>query len=680
MGGLACATCGTENPEQARFCMSCGNALERRCPSCNEPAPPEARFCMSCGASLGGPAPAPAGTPGPAGLPEERRQVTVLFADLSGYTAVAERMDPEAVKTLVERALRRLGDEVGRYGGTVDKYIGDNVMALFGAPVAHEDDAERAVRAALGMQGAMGEINDALPEGISFALRVGINTGEVLAGAVGDGYTVVGDTVNVASRLQSAGSPGAITVGERTFRATVDAIHYEELEPLDLKGKAEPVPAWRAVGLKSAHALGRIAAKREAPLVGRDYEVGTLASLHERVVREGRPHLVTLVGEAGVGKSRLLREFERHVILRAATLRTGRCLPYGSGPRLLGAGRGDPRGVRGGGRRLLGGGLGQARLLRRGAAGRHRRGGDRARRAQGGADRPVDRPRAARRAAAPVCRRPRAAARGIPLRAAGRRGGDGPPPPAGAGLRGHPLGRRRHARRDRAPRAVGPGAADAALPRARRAARAAHQLGWRPAKRHAAVPRAADPAGHPGARLLAAQRGPPRPRAPAGGGRAIRRQPVLRRGDGPARGGGRPDRPRGAAGQRPGRAGRAARRPRAVRAAPRAAGGGRRPDLLGELAGHPGPAGEPRPRGRADRAAGEGHPRPGRRGPPARGARAGLQARPDPRRGVQDAAQGGAIAEALRGRPLHRGARRRPHRRGGGAAGGALRPRGFAGA
>ena len=257
--------------------------------------------------------------------------MTVLFADLSGYTAVAERMDPEAVKTLVERALRRLGDEVGRYGGTVDKYIGDNVMALFGAPVAHEDDAERAVRAALGMQGAMGEINDALPEGTSFALRVGINTGEVLAGAVGDGYTVVGDTVNVASRLQSAGSAGAITVGERTVRATVDAIHYEELEPFDLKGKAEPVPAWRAVGLKSAHALGRIAPKREAPLVGRDYELGTLASLHERVVREGRPHLVTLVGEAGVGKSRLLREFERHVILRAATLRTGRCLPYGSG-------------------------------------------------------------------------------------------------------------------------------------------------------------------------------------------------------------------------------------------------------------------------------------------------------------------------------------------------------------
>ena len=126
--------------------------------------------------------------------------MTVLFADLSGYTAIAERMDPEAVKTLVDGALHRLGEEVERYGGTVDKYIGDNVMALFGAPVAHEDDAERAVRAGLGMQAAMSEVNDRLPEEVHFDLRVGINTGEVLAGAVGRAYTVMGDTVNVAAR------------------------------------------------------------------------------------------------------------------------------------------------------------------------------------------------------------------------------------------------------------------------------------------------------------------------------------------------------------------------------------------------------------------------------------------------------------------------------------------------
>src|SRR5215212_7343069 len=150
-----CNSCGAANPAEAKFCMSCGGQLERTCPQCGTPAPPAAKFCMSCGSSLGaapGQAPAPAvaaPTPppaAPAAPADERRQVTVLFADLSGYTAVSERMDPESVKQLVEGVLRRLGEEVTRYGGTVDKYIGDNVMAVFGAPVAHEDDEERAVR------------------------------------------------------------------------------------------------------------------------------------------------------------------------------------------------------------------------------------------------------------------------------------------------------------------------------------------------------------------------------------------------------------------------------------------------------------------------------------------------------------------------------------------------------
>ena len=261
---MNCASCGTENPAGARFCMNCGNALERRCPNCGTPAPPEARFCMNCGATLDGPAtpatPPSASRPATAAIPpEERRQVTVLFADLSGYTAFAERMDPEDVKSLVDRALLRLGEEVQRYGGTVDKYIGDNVMALFGAPVAHEDDAERAVRAGLGMQDAMAEVNAGLPAGAHFALRVGMNTGEVLAGAVGEAYTVVGDTVNVASRLQTAARPGSVTVGERTMRATDAAVEYTALEPLELKGKAERVPAWEAVGLIAEHSVRRVA-------------------------------------------------------------------------------------------------------------------------------------------------------------------------------------------------------------------------------------------------------------------------------------------------------------------------------------------------------------------------------------------------------------------------------------
>jgi predicted ATPase/class 3 adenylate cyclase len=310
--------------------MQCGRPLERVCGACGSPAPPEARFCMSCGAPLEvEAAPVRAGQD----LPEERRQVTVLFADLSGYTAVAERMDPEAVKALVDRALMRLGREVAAHGGTVDKYIGDNVMAIFGAPVAHEDDAERAVRAGLSMQAAMSEVNAGLPTAVDFDLRVGVNTGEVLAGAVGDNYTVVGDTVNVAARLQSAARPGSVTVGERTMRATREAVRYEPLAALALKGKSEPVPAWEALGVMAEQPLGRAAPARESPLIGREQELSTLEAIYSRVRREGTPHLVTLVGEAGVGKSRLLRELERSLAARpdAPTFYTGRCLPYGSG-------------------------------------------------------------------------------------------------------------------------------------------------------------------------------------------------------------------------------------------------------------------------------------------------------------------------------------------------------------
>jgi class 3 adenylate cyclase/tetratricopeptide (TPR) repeat protein len=341
MAGTACPSCATENPATARFCMACGTALPRACPSCGEAAPGEARFCMNCGASLEA-ITTPAAPPGPTVptpvrpplLSEERRQVTVLFADVSGYTAMSERMDPEDVKGLIDRCLRRLGDEVDRYGGTVDKYIGDNVMAIFGAPVAHEDDAERAVRAGLGMQAAMDEINADIagPYDVSLALRVGVNTGEVIAGAMGESYTVIGDTVNVAARLQAAAQPGSVTVGARTYRATRDAISYEELEPLTLKGKAEPVSAWDATGALAAAPSRRALPAREAPLVGRDDELALLQSIYGRVVRESRPHLVTLVGQAGVGKSRLLREYELALAGTdpVPTFRQGRCLPYGS--------------------------------------------------------------------------------------------------------------------------------------------------------------------------------------------------------------------------------------------------------------------------------------------------------------------------------------------------------------
>ncbi len=191
--------------------MSCGSSFAATCPTCGAEVPAGAKFCIECGTALGGPAPTAAEPP-----PEERRQATVLFADLSGYTAVSERVDPERMKALIDRSLRRLGVEVERHGGSIDKFIGDNVMGVFGAPVAHEDDPERAVRAGLAMQAAMAEINERIESdlGESFSLRVGINSGEVLAGRVGDGYTVIGDSVNVAARLQAASTPGTVIVGE----------------------------------------------------------------------------------------------------------------------------------------------------------------------------------------------------------------------------------------------------------------------------------------------------------------------------------------------------------------------------------------------------------------------------------------------------------------------------------
>ena len=312
--------------------MSCGSSLARSCPSCGAETPAQARFCMVCGAALdatgAGAAAAADGDPS-----EERRTVTVLFADLSGYTAVAERLDHETVKALTERCLTRLGAEVERFGGRVDKFIGDNVMAVFGAPVAHEDDPERAVRAALAMQAAMAELNRGIaPEfGFELPLRIGVNSGEVLAGRVGDAYTVMGDAVNVAARLQAAAPAGAILVGERTRRSSEAAIRYEQLAPLELRGKAEPVDAWRVVALRDRdEPAERVGAR--APLVGRQAELAQLETMFDRAVRDGAPHLVTVVGQAGVGKSRLLLEFERRLHEREAPTRLlrGRCLAFGS--------------------------------------------------------------------------------------------------------------------------------------------------------------------------------------------------------------------------------------------------------------------------------------------------------------------------------------------------------------
>ncbi len=303
--------------------------------------------CRSCGASLGADARfcAACGTPVAAGLnvtqesPEigrERKVATMVFADLVGFTSLNESSDPELVQALVTRAFDRLSAEVARYEGTVEKFAGDAMLAVFGVPTAHEDDAERAARAALEMQSAMGELAAELRgEGRQeLALRIGIETGEVLVDlgrATGERDRIVtGDAVNTAARLQQVALPGAIVVGPFTYAATRDVVEYEELPPTALKGKALPVAAWRAVAVKARRGGVRPSLGIEAPLIGREEEISLIKEAVRRTVSDRRPHLVTVIGSAGVGKSRLTWELEKYLDGLPDTFywRKGRCLAY----------------------------------------------------------------------------------------------------------------------------------------------------------------------------------------------------------------------------------------------------------------------------------------------------------------------------------------------------------------
>jgi class 3 adenylate cyclase/tetratricopeptide (TPR) repeat protein len=297
-----------------------------RCPSCGEENAEKARFCSSCGAPLGQ-APATGG--------EERKVVSVLFVDLVGFTARSDRADPEDVRSRLRVYHDLLKREIERFGGTVEKFIGDAVMAVFGAPVAHEDDAERAVRASLRITDAIAELNEERP-GLDLSVRAAVNTGEavVTLGARpehGEGF-VTGDVVNVASRLQGLAPAGGVVVGELTYRATRMAIEYEELEPVGVKGKDEPVPIWRAVAARSRFGVD-VEQETRTPLIGREPELSLLKDLYRRATREQSPQRVTLSGEPGVGKSRLTWEFQRFIDDEPDLVfwRQGRCLPYGDG-------------------------------------------------------------------------------------------------------------------------------------------------------------------------------------------------------------------------------------------------------------------------------------------------------------------------------------------------------------
>ena len=296
------------------------------CPVCAEDNPTRARFCLACGAAL--PAQREPSR-------EERKLVTVLFCDLVGFTARSDNADPEDVRATLRPYHARLRTEIERFGGTVEKFIGDAVMAVFGAPVAHEDDAERAVRSALRIMGAIAEMNEERP-GLDLAVRIGVNTGEAVVslGArpeEGEGI-VTGDVVNTAARLQTAAPVGGVVVGQMTYRATKDLVEYEALEPVTVKGKAEPIPIWRALSARSRFGID-VEQGTRTPFVGRENEFALLTQTFARAVAEPSVQLVTIIGEPGVGKTRLLWELRRHLDDRPELIywRQGRCLPYGEG-------------------------------------------------------------------------------------------------------------------------------------------------------------------------------------------------------------------------------------------------------------------------------------------------------------------------------------------------------------
>jgi len=371
---MSCPGCATENPPGAKFCRGCGVRLDAVCPACKHSNIPGSRFCNECGGPLAladaSSAPNPANrsrgsadvTPLPStvgvsytpkhladkilkarsALEGERRQVTVLFADLAGFSALAESRDPEEVHGIVDRCFALIATEVHRFEGTINQYTGDGVMALFGAPIAHEDAPRRAAHAALAIQRAVHELSQDLAPGLErpLEIRIGLNTGPVVVGRIGDDlrmdYTAVGDTTNVAARLQQNARPGSVLIGASTHRLIGGYFETLDLGELPVKGHA-PVRAFEVLSARGRKARLDVASERGlTPLVGRDRDLTTLMEVFARV-GDGQGHVVFLAGEAGIGKSRLVLEFRRRLAAAGnpATWLEGRCVSFGQSSPLL---------------------------------------------------------------------------------------------------------------------------------------------------------------------------------------------------------------------------------------------------------------------------------------------------------------------------------------------------------
>jgi class 3 adenylate cyclase/tetratricopeptide (TPR) repeat protein len=352
---MQCPRCQIANRPGAQFCRQCGTRLEAVCPACGARVEPASQFCDACGVSLTAAAqpPAPAAAPrfdspgsytpkhlaekiltSRSALEGERKQVTVLFVDVSGFTSMSERLDPEDVHRVMTRGFELMLAEVHRFEGTVNQFLGDGIMALFGAPIAHEDHAQRAVHAALGIRKALETYQEELSRkrGITFQVRQGLNTGLVVVGSIGSDlrmdYTALGDTTNISARLQQAADRGRIVVSEATHRLVAGYFFTRPLGALTLKGKAEPLPAWEVIAARTARTRLDVVAERGlTPYVGRERELRVLFDCFEKA-KAGRGQVVFIVGEPGIGKSRLLHEFRRRLGDEATWLE-GHCISFG---------------------------------------------------------------------------------------------------------------------------------------------------------------------------------------------------------------------------------------------------------------------------------------------------------------------------------------------------------------
>ncbi len=349
---MKCPECQAENPEGKKFCRKCGIEMAVVCPRCGAKLQTDDTFCGDCGHDLRKPVDTPpldlnqphSYTPKHladkilttrSSIEGERKLVTVFFADVANYTSVSEKLDPEEVHQIMDGCFKILMDEIHRYEGTINQFTGDGVMALFGAPVAHEDHAQRACYAALSVQKTMEEYGDRIEKdtGVAFKMRIGLNSGPVIVGAIGDDlrmdYTAVGDTTNLGSRMESMARPGTILVSGNTHRLVRDFFEFESLGKLEVKGKKEPQEAFELIKTgEVATRIGASIAKGLTRFVGRKNSMATLLDAFDKV-KSGSGQVVGLLGEAGVGKSRLLLEMRNMLPQGEYSYLEGRCLQYG---------------------------------------------------------------------------------------------------------------------------------------------------------------------------------------------------------------------------------------------------------------------------------------------------------------------------------------------------------------